>query len=248
MTDARWVLFDIGGVLEVVDDDTWQQQWWQRWSDRAGLARAEVDARVAAADLPRIDVTTGRAEEFWSGIASALDLDTDQVRAMRADFWDAYCGTGNTDLIEYARSIRGRARLAILSNSADGARDEEERRFGLSEIFDPICYSHELGANKPDAQAYLLTLDQLHAAPGDVFFIDDHAEALAGAAAVGIHGILHRDNAETIAAIERFLSAPVARARSGGDLPVRRTFVAPASAHQGEFLPDAARNEGDLPE
>lgn len=212
MADVRWLLFDIGGVLEVVDDDTWQEQWWQRWSDRAGISRAEVDARVEAADLPRIDVTTGHAEEFWSGLGSALELDPDQLGAMRADFWDAYCGTGNTELIEYARSLRGRARTAILSNSADGAREEEERRFGLSEIFDPICYSHEQGVNKPDPQAYLLALDRLGAAPEDAFFIDDHAEAIAGAAAVGIRGILHRHNAETITAIETFLAggAPVA--------------------------------------
>ncbi|WP_223626266.1 HAD-IA family hydrolase [Microbacterium sp. EST19A] len=209
MADATWVLFDIGGVLEVVDDDTWQEQWWQRWSDRAGLARAEVDARVDAADLPRIDVTSGRAEEFWSGLASALELDPDQLEAMRADFWDEYCGTGNTELIEYARSLRGRARTAILSNSADGAREEEERRFGLSEIFDPICYSHEQGVNKPEPPAYLRALERLGAASDEVFFIDDHAEAIAGAAAVGIRGVRHRDNAETIAAIEDFLSGGV---------------------------------------
>lgn len=212
MAEVKWVLFDIGGVLEVVDDGTWQEWWWQRWAERAGIARAEVDARVASADLPRIDVTAGRADEFWSGLASALELDHDQRDAMRADFWDEYCGTGNTELIEYARSLRGRARAAILSNSADGAREEEERRFGLSEIFDPICYSHEQGVNKPDPQAYLRALERLGAAPDDVFFIDDHVESIAGAAAVGIRGIRHRDNAETIAAIDAFLAggAPAA--------------------------------------
>lgn len=144
MTGARWVLFDIGGVLELVDD-TWQKQWWHRWSGR----------------------------------------------------------------IEYARSLRGRARTAILSNSADGAREEEERRFRLSEIFDPICYSHEQGVNKPDPQAYLRALERLGAVPDEVFFIDDRTESIAGAAVVGIRGIRHRTNAETIAAIETFLGAPV---------------------------------------
>lgn len=209
MADAKWVLFDIGGVLEVVDDDTWQEQWWDRWADRAGLSRAQVDARVAAADLPRIDITCGRAEEFWSGIAAALDLDSPRSEEIRADFWDEYCGTGNTELIEYARSLSGRARTAILSNSADGAREEEERRFGLSEIFDPICYSHEQGVNKPDPRAYRRALQRLDAAPEHVLFIDDHTESIAGAAAVGIRGILHRDNAETISAIECFLSGGV---------------------------------------
>lgn len=217
MADETWVLFDIGGVLEVVDDDTWQEQWWQRWGDRAGLSRSELDARVGAAELPAIDVREGTAAEFWSRLAVALDLDADQATAMRTDFWDAYCGIGNTELIEYARSLRGRARTAILSNSADGAREEEERRFGFSEIFDPICYSHEQGVNKPDPQAYLRALERLGAEPAGVFFVDDHAESIAGAAAVGIRGIRHRDNAETIAAIEDFLTGGVPAAGQEAD-------------------------------
>ncbi|MDT0156558.1 HAD-IA family hydrolase [Microbacterium sp. ARD32] len=205
--DARkWVLFDVGGVLEIVDDDAWQELWWQRWCARTGIPRPEFDARVAGAQLPPIDIVAGREAEFWKGLGAALDLESADQDAMRADFWDAYCGQANTDLIEYARSLRDRAGVAILSNSADGAREEEERRFGFSQIFEPICYSHEQGVNKPDPQAYLLALEKLGADAADVFFVDDHRFALDGAARVGIRGILHRDNAATIAAIEEFLA------------------------------------------
>lgn len=207
MSTKKWVLFDIGGVLELVDDDAWQEQWWQRWSARAGIARADLHARVEAASLPSIDVESGRAEEFWQGLGDILGLTDADRAALRADFWDAYCGEGNTPLIDYARSLRGRAGLAILSNSADGAREEEERRFGLADIFDPICYSHEQGVNKPDAKAYTMVLQRMGTAPASVLFIDDRQPSIDGAAAVGIRGILHRDNAATIAAIEEFLSA-----------------------------------------
>lgn len=213
MNDAKWILFDVGGVLELVDDDTWQEQWWQRWCVRSGLPRTEFDARVEGAELPAIDVTVGTQNEFWDRLATALELgETDRV-TMRADFWDAYCGTGNTELIAYARSLRGRASTAILSNSVDGAREEEERRFGFSAVFDPICYSHEQGVNKPEPQAYLRALERLGAAPEQVFFIDDNTAPIEGAAVVGIRGILHRDNAATIAAIEEFLveRSPTAR-------------------------------------
>ena len=205
MPEKPWILFDVGGVLEVVDDDTWQDQWWERVREESGLTSDAVDARVAAADLPRIDLTVGTESAFWSGLAGALGLDDEQRAAIRQDFWDAYCGTGNHELIEFARSLRGRARTAILSNSADGAREEEERRFGFAAIFDPICYSHELGVAKPEPDAYLRTLEALGAGPDDVLFIDDHELAIDGAAAVGIRGVLHRNNTSTIAAIERFL-------------------------------------------
>ncbi|GGM44861.1 HAD family hydrolase [Microbacterium saperdae] len=205
MPGKKWVLFDIGGVLELVDDDAWQEEWWQRWCAVSGLERETFDARVEAAELPAIDLTVGTEAAFWNGLAAAIGLDKAQRTAMRADFWDAYCGTGNTELIEYARALRPRAGTAILSNSADGAREEEERRFGFSAMFDPICYSHEQGVNKPDPQAYLRALQRLGADPADVLFIDDHQSAVDGAHAVGIRAILHRDNATTIAAIEEFL-------------------------------------------
>lgn len=206
MPSKRWVLFDIGGVLEVVDDDAWQQEWWDRWGAVSGLDRGVFDARIAAADLPAIDVTTGTEPEFWDAVTTALDLDAAQRSAMRADFWDAYCGTANVDLIEYARTLSSRARTAILSNSADGAREEEERRFGFSEIFDPICYSHEQGVNKPDREAYLRALQRMGAQPGEVLFIDDHQVSVDGAEAVGMRAVRHVDNATTIAAIEAFLA------------------------------------------
>lgn len=206
MPAKKWILFDIGGVLEIVDDDAWQDAWWQRWCVHTGLERPDFDARVEGADLPPIDTKAGLEAEFWGKLGAVLNLDGADRDAMRADFWNAYCGQANTELIEYARSLRGRAGLAILSNSADGAREEEERRYGFSEIFDPICYSHEQGVNKPDPQAYRLALQRMDAEAADVFFVDDRQSSIDGAAAVGIQGILQRDNAATIAAIGEFLA------------------------------------------
>ncbi len=210
MTDARpWILFDIGGVLELVDDGSWQRELVERWAAAAGLSVGQYEARVAAADLPPIDVVTGRADEYWRRWAGLFGFDDDQLAAFRAEFWDVYCGDANTELIAYASSLRSRTGVAILSNSADGAREEEERRFGFSRIFDPICYSHEQGANKPDPPAYERALERMGARPDDVFFIDDRQEAIDGAAACGIAGIVHADNATTMAAVEEFLAASI---------------------------------------
>lgn len=207
MPAKKWILFDIGGVLELVDDDTWKQQWWSRVQERSGLDDVPFEQAVGAAGLPAIDVEEGTEAEFWSKLGAAVGIDAAGMGEVRADFWDAYCGELNTELFEFARSLRGRAGLAILSNSADGARTEEQRRFGFADVFDPICYSHEQGVNKPEERAYLFALERMGASPADVFFIDDHQAALDGAAAVGIRGTLHTENAVTIAAIEEFLAA-----------------------------------------
>ena len=211
-----WILFDIGGVLEIVDDDEWPQTVKRGWADALGLPIEEVQARLAAADLPRIDIRTGVEQEYWRRIGSALDAGEDDVQRMRADFWDAYCGRANTELIDFARALRERAGLAILSNSGDGAREEEEQRFGFSALFDPICYSHEQGVLKPDPAAYERALEKMQTTPDQVFFIDDRVEAIEVALQCGIRGAVHRDNASTIAAIERFLAGRAPSIASAG--------------------------------
>lgn len=203
----KWILFDVGGVLEVVDDDAWQDQWWARWCREADVPRQEADERLAAAALPRIDLEAGVAEAFWKGLGAVLRLDSDRQAQMRAEFWESYCGHADSELIAHAATLRGRARVAILSNSADGAREEEERRYGFSAVFDPICYSHELGVAKPDGRSYRSALQRMGAAPEDVLFIDDHVEAVRGAREIGMSALLHRTTPQTVAAIEQFLRA-----------------------------------------
>ncbi|MFJ4164425.1 HAD-IA family hydrolase [Microbacterium sp. NPDC089698] len=204
-----WILFDIGGVLELVEDGVWQEDLKERWADRAGMSRAEYDTAIERADLPRIDLVQGRAQEYWDGFAQALGFAPAQRDEALAEMWDAYCGAENSELIDYARTLRARAGVAILSNSADGAREEEERRYGFSAVFDPICYSHEIGANKPDPEAYTAALAAMRAEPADVFFVDDRRQQIDGAARLGIRGIVHRDNRTTIAAVEDFLTAAI---------------------------------------
>ncbi len=202
----KWILYDIGGVLELVDDHTWPQQLEQAWSDRLGLPVEDLRARLDAADLPDTTVQTGVATEYWRKLGVALDIDDAEVAAMRTQLWDAYCGEANTELLDHARTLKKRAGLAILSNSGDGAREEEERRFRFSEVFEPICYSHEQGVAKPDPGAYLAALARMGASAADVLFIDDNEGPMRGAESCGIRAVLHRDNTATIAAIEAFLA------------------------------------------
>ncbi|MDQ0645356.1 HAD family hydrolase [Microbacterium murale] len=202
----KWILYDIGGVIEIVDDHSWPAELRTRWSTRFGLLPEEYDAKLAAADLPDTTVNSGVVDQHWRGVADALGLSDADVESMQTELWDAYCGAENSELLDHARSLRGRSGLAILSNSGDGAREEEERRFGLSQIFAPICYSHEQGVLKPEARAFELALDRMGTTADRVLFIDDNLQNVQAAHAVGIRAIMHHDNATTIDAIEEFLA------------------------------------------
>ncbi|WEG10243.1 HAD-IA family hydrolase [Microbacterium horticulturae] len=205
MTTKPWILFDIGGVFALADDGHWQPRFSARLRERAGLDAETFGARIDAADLPRIDIEQGGEAEYWRRVGDALGFDAAIRADVRTEFWNAYCGSANSELLAYARSLPAHVGRAALSNSADGAREEEERRFDLSSVVDPIFYSHEIGVAKPNAAAYAAALSLMNARPDDVLFIDDHRVSLDGAAAVGIRGHLHTDNATTIEAIEEFL-------------------------------------------
>ena len=122
----KWILYDVGGVLELVDDHSWPQELQESWSGRLGLSVDDLQARLDAADLPDTTLQTGVADEYWRKFGAALRISDAEVAAMRAQLWDAYCGQANDELLDHARSLRGRAGLAILSNSGDGAREEEK--------------------------------------------------------------------------------------------------------------------------
>lgn len=208
MECRKWVLFDIGGVLEIVDDDAWQLEFRRRWQERSGFSTDEYRSRLLAADLPDISRNENIQPVYWAKVGRALEMESSVAEDMRADMWDEYCGSLNVELMEYARGLRQKAGVAILSNSVDGAREEEERRYNFSHLFAPIIYSHEIGVAKPEPAAYRSALQAMNAEPDQVFFIDDHSEAVKGATAVGIRGTLHVDNTSTIEKIEEFLGRP----------------------------------------
>ena len=124
-----------------------------------------------------------------------------------ADLWDWYCGELDAELVGYAAALRPRFSTAILSNSADGARREEEARYSFSELIDVIIYSHEVGLAKPDQRIFELTCARLDAAPAELIFVDDWQPNVDAACQLGIHGIRHVTTAETIAAINALIAA-----------------------------------------
>lgn len=208
MPEKRWLLFDVGGVLCTADDARWPGEFHARWAGRLGIPLEDFSARLMLADLPDPGIRPDVENEFWARYGDAVGADEDVVAAMRADFWNAYCGAPNTRLLDFARSITRQVGLAILSNSSDGARREEERRFNFSAIFNPICYSHEIGVNKPDPRAFRTALAAMDTRPDQVIFIDNREDNVTAASNIGMDSVLHRNNTDTLAKIRALMEWP----------------------------------------
>src|SRR5207237_1052869 len=55
--------------------------------------------------------------------------------------------------------------------------------------FDQLCFSYQVGALKPDPQAYVRTLERLGVKPAQSMFVDDVQENVEGARAAGIDAV-----------------------------------------------------------
>lgn len=205
---VKAVVFDIGGVLERVDDDAWPEVWINRWERRMDLPAGHLIAALAEHEPAGDLVTGGMSEAQMRGMyAGALGLDEQQADEMMAELWDAYCGELDVELRDFAASLRPAYTTAILSNSADGARREEQRRYGFEQLVDVIVYSHEVGLAKPDPAVFRLTEQRLGVHPHEIVFLDDQERHVQAARRIGWRAVHHRSTAESIREITELLEA-----------------------------------------
>jgi putative hydrolase of the HAD superfamily len=82
-----------------------------------------------------------------------------------------------------------------------------------TELFDVAVISGEVGLHKPQPEIYSLACERLEVEPAEAVFVDDLRENCAGAEAVGMTALLHRDAAETMAKLEELLELELSSAR-----------------------------------
>ncbi|WP_103348531.1 HAD-IA family hydrolase [Amycolatopsis sp. CA-128772] len=98
---------------------------------------------------------------------------------------------------DYLASARERGvRTALLSN-APGASDEVKNT--MSDYFDALVFSGEVGVAKPDPAVYLIAADRLGLPATHCAFVDDSATNIRGAVQAGMVGVQHRSVGETLA-------------------------------------------------
>ena len=210
------VIFDIGGILEIIPDggdpSSRFPQWLVKWEARLGLKPGELDARLRALDkqldMQGDGLIGGFTEAEWqAGLQRVTGMDETQLAAFLDDFWDVYMGNPNEELIAYFSNLRPRYQTALLSNSFVGARSREQERFHFAEMTDLIIYSHEEGIAKPDQRIFRRACELLSVQPEEIVFLDDTEQNVAAARACGFHAVLFKHTAQAIADIQACLQA-----------------------------------------
>src|SRR5436190_6974200 len=159
----------------------------------------------ALADLRGLETGEVAEDDFERRFAERLGLPdaTHLIDSMFAGMEPA------EPMVAAVRAARaGGVRTGLVSNSWSTSHYDRDL---LAELFDAVVISGEVGLHKPQPEIYLLAAERLGEAPERSIFVDDLRENCAGAEAVGMTTILHRDAADTVARLDQLLGIAVGK-------------------------------------
>ncbi len=177
----RVVLFDLFGVIAEH----------QRPGALAAMAaRCNVDEQRFAAAYwsarPPYDAGAVTPGEYWGGVLGAIGVTStssiDDLRAADVESWSRM----DDAMVQYVRQlVRSGAEVALLSNIPSDLAVALRSTQGWLADLAFVGLSAEIGAAKPDAQAFQHCLEQLDVDALEVLFVDDRAENADAAAVLG---------------------------------------------------------------
>jgi putative hydrolase of the HAD superfamily len=199
----RALIVDFGGVLTT---NIWAA--FAKFCDAAGLApdavlelfRSDPEALVLLRKLETGELEPEEFEPRFGALLGVADADGLIERL--------FAGLDPDEtMISAVRAARDAGvRTGLISNSwGMGIYD----RGAPTELFDAAVISGEVGLHKPQPEIFLMACERLGVEPGSSVFVDDLRENCAGAEAVGMTAVLHRDAAETVARLEELLGVPL---------------------------------------
>ena len=132
---------------------------------------------------------------FWRQIARDEGLKLSESEIAELNLWDARMWTrGDPAMLAWQLAIKQRGLLtAIVSNMGDSVHEHMVRELGWLSRFDVLVWSYQLGIAKPDPAIYRYALEKLGTQPAETLFIDDKAENVDAAVALGMKGIIFSD-------------------------------------------------------
>lgn len=184
---ADTVLFDLFGVIARQQSSSGQELlvttaavsahgfWESYWALRMPYDRGEV---------------TG--SEYWRQVAAALGTtfnDHQIARLIDADIasWSAV----DDDMVALVEQTAASGRrVALLSNIPEELATHYEEHHRWLKHFDIVAFSCRIGHAKPEPEAYRWCCRALDLAPGRILFVDDRAENVQAAEAIGMPGHL----------------------------------------------------------
>lgn len=178
------VIFDFGRVISDFDIGRF-------------TARAALFSTLSAAGLKETMAQTMQmADRYETGLMTSREfyLNVCRIASLtmpEQEFVSAYTDifTPKPATLELVRRLKGRYRLGLLSNTSAWHFEFGIKPVEIFPLFDAVTLSFEVQAMKPDRRIYDDMLAKLELPAGACVYIDDIAENVGAARALGMHAI-----------------------------------------------------------
>ena len=183
----RAVFFDLGGVILRTEFESPRQH----LAERLNIEYQDLVRLVFESETSRLafqgELT---AEEHWAAVVKRLGRPPSELRLIREEFFAG--DVLDRGLLTFIHSLRPTMKTGMISNAWDDLRAYLARE-KITDAFDTIVISAEVGRAKPDPEIYRLALEQAQVEPHEALFVDDVQANIEGCERVGMRGILFRD-------------------------------------------------------
>ena len=188
-TKIKNIIFDLGGVILDIDENIIYQE-----LEKLGFKASELShSKEFMEILSKFDTGIYTAPTFRKKIKALLGLEkmTDQKFD---SLWNAMLLDIPRERIEAIEKVKKHYKIFLMSNSNEIHYDlyvrDLQLRFGYNEfdeLFNKSYFSFAEHLEKPDPRFFELILDHEGLLPEETLFIDDSANNIKAAKALGIH-------------------------------------------------------------
>jgi len=193
------VMWDFGGVFSPSPFTTIEMIGREKGHDPERFFDAIFGPYDADTDHPWHQLERGEID-----LMSARESIMDRARegGMEADPLELFTRMGESgggmreEVVALATDIKSRGfQTAIVTNNAKEFREGWTKSVPIDEICHEIIDSSEIGIRKPDARIFEVALERLGGVdPARTLFVDDFAANVEAAEALGIRGVLMKDD------------------------------------------------------
>lgn len=183
------VIFDLGGVVLDIDETIVYKELEKMGINVSELARSKEFVGI----ISRFDTGVYTAPTFRKKVKALLGLEKMTDQKFDA-LWNAMLLDIPRERIEAIEQVKKHYKIFLMSNSNEIHYDlyirDLQLRFGYDEfdkLFNKSYFSFDIHLEKPDPRFFEFILDHEHILPEETLFIDDTAENIKAAKALGIN-------------------------------------------------------------
>ena len=189
MKKIKNILFDLGGVIIDIDVNKTAQQ----MAFILGLENPSNGDNVLNHEIFK-QYETGmlKSDEFIQALKNMAQKDVQESKIMEA--WNAMLLHIPERRVRLLENLMKKKRLFVLSNTNELHVNHFNKMIpgysNLSQLFEKIYYSNEIGYRKPTKEAFHIVIKENSIAPTETLFIDDTIENIKAASEMNFQTLL----------------------------------------------------------